>query len=239
MVESIRYEERFAELATEWRGLSVATAIPAEDRFRAMSSEARAIRAAGGWVTGPADLLTILGRHRDELFHSRLLAWLLRPSGRHGLGHGLLRALLDTVWPGERLADEATPVVVELERTRSGTSEATEDALEARADIVVYLDDLVVVIENKLDAGEQPGQCERLYWAWANEATEVRWLFLTPTGRAPATATSTEAMAAWRTASYPQVREALGAAIAGTSERPSDGGRASALQYLATLSSWR
>ena len=40
--------------------------------------------------------------------------------------------------------------------------------VEARADIVVQGDGLIVVIENKLDAGEQPEQCERLYWSWAD-----------------------------------------------------------------------
>jgi hypothetical protein len=32
---------------------------------------------------GPADLMTILGRHRDDLFRSRMLGWPMNPSGRH------------------------------------------------------------------------------------------------------------------------------------------------------------
>jgi hypothetical protein len=239
VVEPSPFEDRFAELAREWRALSPGGGLPDEDRFLAMREEARAIRAAGRWATGPSDLLTVLGRHRDELVHSRLLRWLLRPTGRHGLGDAFLRAFLDTVWPGEGLADDAAAVRVELETTRAGVSETAAELLEARADIVVYLDDIVIVIENKVDAGEQPRQCERLYRAWSDEATDVRFLFLTPTGRAPATTASEDARSAWRTLSYAQVRQALEGALAATAAVPAAMGRDSVAQYLATLRSWR
>lgn len=228
-------DSRFNEVNAQWRAIVTPKADVDSDRFALMQAEARDIRARGLWSSGPADLLTILGRHRNEIFHSRLLGWLMQPTGRHGLGDRFLRALLEDVWPGEHLHD-GTPVEIELERTQSGMNADATELHEARADLVVGLDSVVIVIENKLDAGEQPHQCERLYWAWAADPIEVRWLYLTPTGRSPATATSPEALAAWRTASYAQIRRVLAAVLDETSNAPPGAGRSSALQYLMTLS---
>jgi hypothetical protein len=106
---------------------------------------------------------------------------------------------------------------------------------EARADIVLQGDGVTIVIENKVDAGEGIDQCERLYWAWAAEPGDVRWVFLTPTGRPPVTATSEAARAAWRTLGYADVREILAAVIEGVADNRAIG-RPTAVQYLATLS---
>ncbi len=231
-------EERFAELAGEWRAIVRAPAAPSEDAFRALQAEAAAIRASGNWVSGPGDLLSILGRQRDELFHSRLIGWLLNPSGRHGLGDRFLCAFLAEAWPGEAI-DTDGAVDIALEWPRSGVSEATGLTVEARADLVITLESLVVVVENKLDAGEQADQCERLYWPWAQDPVETRWVFLTPSAREPVTATSDVARAAWRSLGYAQVQRALDRALDGAPERPGDTGRASAMQYLATLKAQR
>ena len=228
------FEDRFDELATEWRSLFAPARVPDLSRHAEVKAEAIAIRSAGRWVSGPADVLTILGRHRYELFHSRLLGWLLNPTGRHGLGDRFLRAFLDEVWPGDGVSSGGT-VEIELERTRSGASDVTGEVLEARADLVIRLEALVIVVENKLDAGEQPAQCERLYWSWAHDPVEVRWLYLTPTGRATTSTSSDAARNAWRTMSYRQVTRALARALQATSDVPPTEGRASALQYLATL----
>jgi len=214
-------EERFAELAREWHASVPVPAAPDEDTFRTLRAEAAAIRAVGNWVSGPGDLPSILGRQRDEMFHSRLIGWLLNPSGRHGLGDRFLRAFLAEAWP------------------RSGVSDVTGLTVEARADLVMTLESLVIVIENKLDAGEGADQCERLYWPWAQDPIETRWVFLTPSGREPVTATSDVACAAWRSLGYAQVRRALVRALEGAPDRPGDPGRASAVQYLATLKTQR
>lgn len=226
-------ETQFADLEREWRAL-VPSDVPNESAFASASTEAKDIRARGRWVSGPSDMLTILGRHRNELVHSRLLAWLLNPTGQHGLGDRFLRAFLESLWPGD---DTLAPGVVEieLERARTGLNERTGLMVEARADLVIRLDAAVVVVENKVDAGEQPAQCERLYWSWVHDPTEVRWVYLTPTGRPPTTAASPEALAAWRTASYAQVTNSLSQVLDEASGSPGDLGRASARQYLATL----
>ena len=207
---------------------------PDADRFRALRTEADAIIRAGRWISGPDDLMSILGRQRDELMHSRVIAWLLRPTGSHGLGSRFLDALLDHVWPDEEPL-RSVLVTVETETTRSAADDAGE-AREARADIVVYGDSATIVLENKVDAGEGIDQCERLYWSWADQPTETRWLFLSPTGRAPATVTSDEARAAWRTISYPELRRLLEDVLSAAGESEAHVGRSSARAYLATLS---
>ncbi|MGK2849824.1 MAG: PD-(D/E)XK nuclease family protein [Candidatus Limnocylindrales bacterium] len=178
-------------------------------------------------------MLSVLGRQRDELSHSRLIGWLLMPTGQHGLGRGFLRAFLDAVWPGEAFMASGA-VTVEIETAASARDEDGQ-LRGARADIVVRGNDVTVVIENKLDAGEQPDQCERLYWSWAADPGETRWLFLTPTGRTPVTVTSTAARAAWRTLSYAQLHTVM-TAVLDQSPPSAAAGRPTVLQYLATLS---
>jgi PAS domain-containing protein len=254
-VDAASFDRRFIEIAADWAALGQPRAMPrsraalripptdsprrrpmaeAQAAFEAAKAEVVTIRAAGRWVSGPGDLLSILGRQRDELFHSRILAWLMNPSGRHALGTRFLREFLAEVWPGEDF-DTGGPVAIDVEVTRTGTSAESGHTVEARADLVLGLESLVVVVENKLDAGEQQDQCERLYWPWAGDPVETRWVFLTPTGRAPMSATSQVARDAWSTASYAHVHRALGRALDQIDDRPADTGRASALQYLATL----
>jgi hypothetical protein len=91
-------EARLSLVAAEWAAIAARPA-PDDATFRALRDEAEAIKQAGKWVSGPADVLTILGRHRDELFHSRMLGWLMSPSGRHGLGDRFLRAFLAEALP--------------------------------------------------------------------------------------------------------------------------------------------
>lgn len=225
-------EARFAALSTEWQAVA-GRSVPSEARFATLAAEAGAIIDAGRWVSGPRDLFGVLGRSRDELVHSRMLGWLLTPTARHGLGRRFLREFLGEVWPGEALAATG-PVSVGLERTASGSDE-DGGANDARADIVLTAPDLVLVIENKVDADEGWRQCERLYWSFADVGGEVRWLFLSPTGRAPVTAISPQARAAWRTIGYREVRRILAACLAERPDLAGDPGFEAARQYHAAL----
>lgn len=81
----------------------------------AMAAARRKLIAAGLWQSGPSDFLGILQRERDEIAHNRMLAWLLDPTGRHGLGDSLLRQLLDAL----RSSGKACPVT---DRPRVKTS---------------------------------------------------------------------------------------------------------------------
>lgn len=226
-------EDRFAEVWADWRRIAGDAVSQDERRFAVARAEADALADSGRWVSGPGDLLSVIGRQRDELVHSRLLAWLLNPTGRHALGRSFLRAFIDEAYPREMLAATG-PVVVELEVTGRG-ADGDGDTHQARADIVLRADDVTLVIENKVDAGEQPDQCERLYWSFIEEASDVRWIFLSPTGRAPASTTSERARLAWRPLAYQQVTGALDRVMSATGDRPLDPGRQVAMQYLATL----
>lgn len=232
MIERERpMDEHFEQVHAEWLAITRLPA-PTAERFIKVKLEADRLMDAGLWTSGPADMLSVLGRQRDELVHSRLLAWLLVPTNRHGLGRGFLTGFLDAIWPDEDLL-RTGPVFVETEVNGAGLDDAGT-LREARADIVLRGDGLTVLIENKLDAGEQPAQCDRQYWAWASEPGETRWVFLSPSGRAPLTATPGVVADAWRSMSYAQVRNVVAAAL-DASVPAAAMGRATATQYLTTL----
>ncbi|MEA2677610.1 MAG: hypothetical protein QOJ81_1751 [Chloroflexota bacterium] len=225
-------QERFGGVHAEWLAIS-RPASPDVVHFARVKQNADAIINAGRWVSGPPDMMSVLGRQRDELAHSRMIAWLLTPTGRHGLGRSLLRTMLDHVWPGEGLL-QSDLVAVETESTRSAADEVAE-LREARADIVVIGQEATIVIENKVDAGEGFEQCERLYWSWADRPTETRWLFLSPNGRQPVTLTSTQAKTAWRSLSYGDLGRLLTKALAEARDGADPMGRSTAHQYLASI----
>ena len=97
-----KWDASFRALASEWAGLQHAREtidIEAWDRSMAtLRAEHQRLVDEGLWVSGPSDLMTIVGRHRDELAHSNVIAWLLTPTGRHGLGTRLLKALFQAGW---------------------------------------------------------------------------------------------------------------------------------------------
>ena len=177
------------------------------------------------WVTGPSDFLEIIGRARDENTHSRMLAWLLNPIGRHGLGCALVRRLVEhcTVEPVP-----AAPLAV-----RKVTFSEWRNNREV--DLVVWGEDFTLVIENKVDASEQPHQCDDLYANFKNE-NEPLFLFLTPDGRKPRTATAPCARRSFRTLSWPETRTMIETEL--NESRPASGAAAAVdvvENYLRTL----
>ena len=155
----------------------------------------------GVWLTGPSGFLDIVGLGRHENTHSRMLEWLLTPTARHGLGCGFV----------ERLVEHCTrePVSAPLAVRKVVFSEWRNDR---EADLVVWGRNFTLVIENKVDASEQPRQCDDLYENFKNEAAPL-FLFLTPTGRPPHTATTPRSQHAFKTLSWPEVRAMLEATL--------------------------
>lgn len=225
----LRWESAMAHAREDWDDAAVA----AQHRvaawggvITAMISEVATLKQEGKWVSGPADLMTIITRHRDELAHSSVVAWLLTPTGHHGLGTRLLRRILDAGWPPPTYVQpELNHVTVELERPGG----------ERRADVVVDMGDVKLVIENKVDAAERDRQCEDLY-LWASDtAPEVRFLLLSPLGRPPRSTSSQAAANAWRSLSYAGLAEAIRELI--DEDHVTTAGSDAVRQYLRAISS--
>ena len=178
----------------------------------------------GLWLTGPSDFLKIVGLARHENTHSRMLEWLLNPTGRHGLGCEFVERLI------ERCTGE--PVSVPPAVRKVVFSEWRNDR---EADLVVWGEDFTLVIENKIDALEQPSQCDDLYENFKNEKAPL-FMFLTPDGRKPHTATTPCSQRAFKTLSWPGVRAMFEEALA-KSQSATEVGSASDVvtNYLRTL----
>lgn len=196
-----------------------------EQSFQEIEREYSELVSGGLWHRGPSDVFSILGRERHEIYHSAMLAWLFDPLAPHGLGASFLRAFLqfcDSDW--------------RLDNARLGLVEVVceETALKCRADIVIRTGDFMVVIENKLDAVEGERQCDRLFEAFSKKEEDVRFVFLSPSGRVPKTATG-EAAEVFRSAGYRDVRILLADILERTADAKQSAGRQSALNYLSTL----
>lgn len=223
-------EPRLAGLAAEWRAIvareqedRVAQVAAWDAKLAELRAEQEALLSGGHWVGGPDDLLSILGQSRQERYHSALLAWLLDPQGRHGFGAGFLEALLRRC--------TAEPPRAELNRARPALDVSLGNT---RADVVVAGPGLCLVIENKIDAREQPKQCDRLYESFCCEPGAL-FILLSPSGRAPVTATG-GAREAFTPISYADIAALLRDALASAPGKGATArGREAASNYLATL----
>ena len=198
-VDRVRlWEVQFRAMEREWGEISVRRTAVLMAAWRGAMSEMRRqhnrLVSDGLWVTGPSDFLAIIGQARTENTHSRMLQWLLKPTGRHGLGSGLVRRLV------EHCTGEPAPASLVVREV--AFSQWRNDR---EADLVVRGEDFTLVIENKVEATEQPCQCDDLHANFKNERAP-QFLFLTPDGRKPRTATTPGALRAFRTLSWPEVR---------------------------------
>lgn len=205
-----QWEKQFQEMEHEWREIrqqKMASDMTRwEKQFAEMSDEYQCLVARGLWVSGPADFFSIIERAEDERTHSRVLAWLLTPTGRHGLRNLLLTRLLEHY---DSKHDNAySPQVRPIVRTVSRFSKGRDNR---EADIVVWGEDFTLVVEMKVNAGEQPDQCDDLYENFKAKP-DPRFLFLTRNGDKPETATG-DAKRAFETISWPQVRCMIEAAL--------------------------
>jgi len=153
----------------------------------------------GLWYHGRPDLLGVIGRGRREIYHSQMLAWLLDPGTPSGLGERFLKEFLSYLDPELGAIRPAELYQVQV------STEATGD--EARTDILLRAETFTVPIEVKVDAGEGKDQCDRIYRDYES-APDPRFVFLTPMGRSPDTATG-EARDHFLTVSFREVRELL------------------------------
>ncbi len=195
-------DEVFDRLLGEWRAFQSGPASidDWEASFSSLVREQQSLREVGAWTHGRDDLFGILGVQRGETLHSAMVAWLLDPCARHGLGTRFLDLVLRRAFPDEgfdRLGDARV------------TCEVTRGA--CRADIVIEVGSACIVVENKVDAPESLRQCDILYETFGG-TPGARFVFLTPTGRPPATATG-DALEAFATLGYGDIRGSLETAL--------------------------
>ncbi len=211
----------FHEVEAEWLAIIEPPARTWDAEVASMIRQQDALIAAGHWIGGPSDLLSVIGKPRWETFHSAVVAWLLWPNAQHRLGTTLLDRLLRRCFP----ENEFEPDVLMRCSTQTEVSKAN-----SRADIIVAGPSLKVVIEVKVDASEGENQCQRLYADHIDD--HALFVFLTPTGAAVKTAGDDDE--AWVSLSFTHLRDDLEASLA-AAEPNSEGGRATALSYLETL----
>jgi hypothetical protein len=201
-------EGQLARMSEEWNAILAssigdqAVLSDWEQSIDSMRREAAALRDQGRWRGGHRTLMHALGIQHHEVYLTAGMAWLLDPDGWHGLGSKVLSGLL--VQLGLSPAIDY-PVRVAVEESRSGG--------ETRADLVVRMPGVTLLIEAKVYADEQSGQCDRLADAWVTEQPTL--VFLTLDGRSPRTAITSAAL--WHRMAWPQV-----AAIIADAARASD-----------------
>lgn len=182
------------------------------DALRALEADPR-FGELNGYVP-PLSLAQAFGVARDEVAHSRVLARLLDPRRHRGAGY-VLAALLREMAAHFGIAE---PLAEKLRTAAEGPFERVAVHRERLLiDVVVEVDsprgDLVVGIENKIDAGEQPEQIARhqaaLSRAYPGRSAVVA--FLTPTGRGTTTARA-DGPVPYVTLGYDAVLRAIGEA---------------------------
>jgi hypothetical protein len=176
-----QWEHDFDSLRSEWAALEVQqldaerAEIEAWDhQLQLMQAETAQLRRDGQWLGGSRTLLHALKLEHSELVLTAGLAWLLDPENFHQLGEGVLDGFLKSVCAEPPTA--LHPVLIRREEPRNQT----------RADLIVRVPGTTVLVESKTGAGEQPDQCTRLAFEWADEAPVL--VFLTRDRRAPQTA---------------------------------------------------
>jgi hypothetical protein len=170
-INDVTSDELIADLQAEWNALGMVQPLDMQtwrQTIRIMTRDYEAIRAAGRWQRGPSDFFGVLRISRSELAHCSMIAWLLDPEGRHGLGRAFLDCLADRhLRPIDRVGMHVRSVETEVQR------------LETRADIVVWGGTFTLIVEAKVDAGEGWQQCDRLYERFSMEPGS-QFVFLTP-----------------------------------------------------------
>jgi PD-(D/E)XK nuclease superfamily len=178
-------------------------------RISEQHEELRAhLQADASWALTPLDmeldLLGPLAKANHEPTHTRVLSYLLNPSGAHGLGVRVAReffVLIGKMIPGEDVFERLsvdTPGNTELLRQIDVRAEQTVSTTEGefRCDVWLELSDhertVVVVVENKVGAaehGEQLRAYEDAVWEYARRRRKLNFdaklIYLSPDGRAP------------------------------------------------------
>lgn len=198
-----KQRQAIEEMSVEWRLFTDETSRIAEWRaaIDAMRSTMRQLEDDGRWPSGSRTLLEELGIATKEVIMCRALAWLLVPSGWHGLGRRFLDRFLTEV--GVPALEDGF-VSVEREVPRGNT----------RADVVIRTPSTTVVVEAKINAIETDNQCDQLSEVWEDESASL--VFLTRVGYRPLTARTSADL--WTPISWADVVRLADSAVREVSE---------------------
>jgi PD-(D/E)XK nuclease superfamily len=174
-----------------------------ERDFAATFADEMELRRSGKWVRGRDDFLGVLGLQRYELSHSKIITWLLDPSAPHGLGTRVLSGVLRRAF-GDEIHDAVSTTL----------NDANPEFEIDNIDILVKAPGLTLIIENKVDACEGEAQCDRYYERFRREPGAC-FLFLTPKGRSPRSATGS-AQEAFKALGYGDLLMIIRAALEAT-----------------------
>lgn len=149
------------------------TALATSDPFAALSR-----------YTGAFDMFRVMGVSNKELVHSNILAALLNSQAAHGLGHRFRNAYVSSLADCDCIGAPLSAGVL------TGISSAPAKVARELAHMDVLLDfptlRLVIAIENKIWAADQPSQVARYQEALCElypHYTHRMLVYLTPTGR--------------------------------------------------------
>lgn len=169
-----RHEAQLRKMKDDWETLLTQEIERWESSINEMRIEYEELVTCGLWTYGPADTLSIISRTRHETYHSAMIAWLCDPRRPHGLGAKFYRQLFST---------ELHVGFQGLEHAQFLSATCEQHNIDTRADIVLEFNCCRIVIENKIDAGEQKDQCDRLIERFKPDY----FIFLTPERTRPKT----------------------------------------------------
>jgi len=136
---------------------------------------------------GDYDIFSILGLTSDELTHSKIIASLLDPKGKHNQGEIFHDGFLQILKEEKQLKINFSSVgaVVNTEYYIGEIDNKSEIPTGGRIDILIADDNgHKIVIENKVFAEDQYRQLER-YYSYLSDNAEIPILYLTPLGHKP------------------------------------------------------
>jgi hypothetical protein len=136
-------------------------------------------------IIGEFNPLKILGVSNFEIRHSNVLAWLFNPKGHHGLGDSLFKSVLLEILKDNR-GDEL-PNIEDVLIASYMDLDVLREWRNIDLMCVSHLNKTVVVIENKIEAGESDHQLTKYAAVIKGKYKDYRkvFVFLTLDGALP------------------------------------------------------
>ena len=134
------------------------------------------------------NIFVAIGAQRREQRHSDFLAFLFDPQQPHGLGDAFAKQLLERVLSTDK-ARSLRASAMDFDLWSLEHAMVLREWHKIDLLVVDHSHRLVIVIENKIDSGEESGQLTQYYRLIEQQYRSPRWqkvfLFLTPHGDAP------------------------------------------------------